>query len=379
MGELGLAADLAKEIWRVLRAEIAAHLSADGLPPCKELSAAGLPCAALPPCLRARQAILDNPPFVSIIIGTRDRPDQLRACLRSLLMLDYPRYEIVVVDNAPSTSATADLMRQEYGASTRVRYLREDYPGVAAAHNHGLAHVQSELVAIADDDVVVDRHWLIELVRGFAVTENVGCVTGMIFPAEIETPTQGWIEQSVGFNKGFAPRVFDLSENKPKHPLYPYTPGMFGSGANMAFKTAALRAIGGFDPALGAGTLALGGEDLAAMFDIVTHGYRLVYQPAAIVQHWHRRDYAGLRRQAYGYGVGLAAFLTRAIVVRPSRLFDFIVRIPAGLAYVFSARSPINARKSPDYPSELTQIERRGMLAGPFRYLRSRWQARTRS
>ena len=140
----------------------------------------------------------------------------------------------------------------------------------------------------------------------------------------------------------------------------------------MAFSTAALRAIGGFDPALGAGSLAMGGDDLAAFFQVVTHGYRLVYEPSAILYHWHRRDYAGLRRQAYGYGVGLTAYLTKTIVDQPSRLLDFVIRMPQGLAYVFSDKSPKNAKKLGDYPHELTTIERRGMLYGPIAYLRSR-------
>lgn len=313
-------------------------------------------------------------PFVSVIVATRDRTASLAACLDSLLALDYPNYEIIVVDNAPRTGATADFTRQTYGDSARVRYVREERPGLAMAHNRGLLEVKAPLVAFTDDDVLVDRLWLAELVKAFDVAENVACVTGMIYPAELETRAQLWFEQYGGFNKGLTRCIFDLAEHRPTNPLYPYTAGMFGSGANMAFRTAVLRQIGGFDPALGTGTAALGGDDLAAFFEIITRGYKLVYEPAAMVHHHHRRDYAGLRQQIYGYGVGLTAYLTKCLLDRPGLLLDFAVRVPSGLVYLFSPHSPKNRKKSAGYPAELTRIERRGMFYGPLAYLWSRRQ-----
>ncbi len=377
LGESGLSAeDYARQIWRVLRPEIIEHLQGDGLPPAIALEAAGLPGAGTPQCAQERETLLANAPFVSVVIATHDRPASLAACLGSLLSLDYPRYEIIVVDNAPSTNATADFIRQTSGNLAWVRYVREDRPGLAMAHNRGLMEVKAPIVAFTDDDVVTDKYWLTELVKGFHVAGNVACVTGMIFPAELETPAQTWLEQFGGFSKGFNRRIFDRSGNRLNSPLYPYAAGTFGSGANMAFKTSVLRDIGSFDPALGAGSAALGGDDLAAFFSIIAGGYRLVYEPAAIVYHWHRRDYAGLHKQAYSYGVGLTAYLTKCLIDNPGRLLDFAARIPYGFVYALSPRSPKNSKKLADYPRELTDVERKGMLYGPFAYLHSRWQAR---
>lgn len=371
LGENGLdAASLAKEIGRVLHSEINAHLSQDGLPQSGCLTAAGLPTCGLAKCAQDHQALLDNSPFVSIIVATRDRTIRLATCLNSLQALEYPNYEIIVVDNAPSTHATADFIQQEYGNSKRVRYVREDQPGLAVAHNRGLVEVEAPLVAFTDDDVIADRHWLTELVKGFNTVENVACVTGMIFAAEMESPAQEWIEQ-FGFNKGFARRVFDLSENRSGDPLYPYTAGVFGSGANMAFQTSFLQQIGGFDPALGAGSVAMGGDDLAAFFEVITRGYRLVYEPAAFVCHYHRRDYAGLRRQAYSYGVGLTAYLTKTLIDRPGRIVSLVTKMPYGFARMLNPRTSRGVQRR-DLPTELIGIERRGMLAGPFAYVRSR-------
>jgi GT2 family glycosyltransferase len=368
------AAEIARHVRSDLGREIAEHLSRDGLSPAQALEDLGA-SDSTPLCERNRTNRLREAPFASVVVATHNRPDSLAATLESLLAMDYPNFEVIVVDNAPSTNATAELIAQTYSAKG-VRYAREDEPGLGRAHNRGLPEVRGSIVAFTDDDVLVDRNWLAELVRGFDAAARVGAVTGMIFPAELETPAQVWIEEYGGFSKGLALQVFDLKEHRPAGPLYPYTAGWFGSGASMAFKTAILREMGGFDPSLGAGTLAMGGDDLAAFFEIVRRGYCLVYQPAAILRHWHRREYAGLRRQAYGYGVGLTAYLTSLLVNRPGLALDVLRRAPHGLSYVLSPNSRKNAKKRTDYPPELNVQERHGMLYGPVAYLRSRWRSR---
>lgn len=311
-------------------------------------------------------------PRISVIVATRDRPGSLAICLDTLLAQDYPHFNLIVVDNAPTSNATANLLRARYSA---VRYLREDRPGLAVAHNCGLAAVTTPLVAFTDDDVRADPGWLSAIGNAFAVAPTVACVTGLIVPQSLDSPAQRWLEAYGGFSKGSTRRFFNLGDHQPDDPLFPYTAGRFGSGANMAFKTAVLRALGGFDPALGAGTPAQGGDDLAAFFGVVAGGYTLIYEPAAIVYHRHHADYAGLQRQIYGYGVGLSAFLTKCLLDRPGRLLDMALKVPRGLAYFLSPRSPKNTRKAAGYPTKLTRLERQGFLAGPLAYLRSRRQA----
>ena len=144
----------------------------------------------------------------------------------------------------------------------------------------------------------------------------------------------------------------------------------------MAFRVGVLREIGGFDPAIGAGTAARGGDDLAAFFDVVSRGHTLVYRPGALVYHKHRKDYEGLRRTTFGYGVGLTAYLTKTVVDEPSRLLTLARRAPAGLAHGLGPQSSKNHKKRAGYPRELTRRERYGMLVGPGAYLWSRWQRR---
>lgn len=314
-------------------------------------------------------------PHISVVIATRERPQSLARCLHSLAQLDYPDYEVIVVDNAPVTDDTAQLIRRWTELS--VRYVREDCRGLAAAHNRGLLEAQGAIVAFTDDDVIVDKYWLRGIADAFLSADNVACVTGLIMPAELQTPAQVMLEAQGNFSKGFRQRVVDLDAHRPADPLFPFTTGKLGSGANMSFDRDKLRAMGGFDTATGVGTLARGGDDLVAFFTSISAGFQLVYQPAALVWHHHRRDFDSLAGQAYGYGVGLGAYLMSAACRRPALLGRALWRAPAGLAYAFGPNTPRTANASQSgWPRKFTRLERRGLLIGPLAYMRSRWNTR---
>jgi O-antigen biosynthesis protein len=366
------ATEYGRRMWTGIESAVNAHLASDGLPRISALDENGLPPAQEPPCARRRREALEIAPFASVVVPTKNRHESLAICLDSLVRLEYPAFEIVVVDNGAGESAEGLIKARFTGGSVPVRYIRQD-GSLAAARNSGAEVARGEIVAYADDDVVVDRWWLLELVRGF-LDEQVACVTGMILPFELETAPQIWLEQYGGFNKGFHPRRFDLDDHRPKSHLFPYATGMLGTGANMAFRRRELLELGGFDPAIGPGTRTRGAEDLAAFFDVLAAGYSLVYQPSAFLYHRHRRDYQSLREQAFSYGVGFTAYVTKLIVDRPRRLPDLVWRLPFGLAYLLSPTSRKNVKKEADYPRELTWLELKGMAYGPFAYLLSRWE-----
>lgn len=367
---------VAVEIWGRLGAAVNRHLRADGLPTVESLPAGGLTPAAVPPCgyehhFRGRQ-----PPFVSVVVPTAGRPEALTRCLDSVLAQTYPSYEVLVVDNAPGVAGTAEVVRGRHDPQGRLRHLAERRRGSSPARNRGLVEARGEIVAFADDDVVCDRHWLSSLVRGFQAADGVGCVTGLVRPAELETPAQLLVERYGAFDKGYRRRIFDLDRHRSAHPLYPWLPGGYGTGASMAFDTELLRRLGGFDRALGIRTPATGGEDLDCFLSVVLAGYRLVYEPAAIVWHAHRRDRAGLRRQVFDYGVGLSSLLTKRFVQDRRSRWQLLSRVPLGVAHALRSGSAKNVNKPHDYPRRLTMLEVAGMCYGPLAYLRSRRRAR---
>jgi GT2 family glycosyltransferase len=324
-------------------------------------------------------------PRVSVVVATRERADHLARALDSLLAQDHPDFEIVVVDNAPLTGATQDLVQHKYGE--RVRYVCEPVPGLAVAHNRGIAVADGAVLAFTDDDVIADPHWLTALASPFAEDPRIGCTTGLILPARLGTPAQILLESHGGFAKGFAPRTYDPAHPPADQPLFPFTAGSFGSGANMAFRAVALRDMGGFDPATGTGTPARGGDDLYAFVSVLAAGHRLRYTPDALVWHHHRESWQDLRNQAYGYGAGLTAYLTAVLVRRPALLPALLRKLPRGLAHartITAHREGGGASSAPGehgvqdhpWPRQLSRLERRGMLAGPIGYAKARRRVR---
>ncbi|MFF8840429.1 glycosyltransferase [Streptomyces sp. NPDC015130] len=331
-----------------------------------------------------RGPVLAGAPPVSVIVATRNRVRMLRDCLDSLLAVEYPRFEVIVVDNAPADTSTEELVRGEYGGTPpghgpAVRYVREPVPGLARAHNRGLAAARGDIAAFTDDDTLVDRLWLAALVEPFLADPRTGCVTGLIVPAELDTEAQVALERHGAFAKGYAPRTWSL-RTPPADPLFPFTAGRFGSGANMAFRTELLHELGGFDPATGVGTPARGGDDLLSFFRVLAHGGSLAYEPAAIVWHRHRRTFEALDAQAFGYGAGFGAYLAGALVHEPRMLPALLRRLPGGVRYVIARNrersGPPAAGQSAGRPAagpaRLARLEIRGLLYGPYGYLRSR-------
>lgn len=368
-----------EKIWDKFHTQINEHLEQDNLSPVAELTIHGLPNASLPLCIEEREDFLKNAPFVSIVVPTHGRPEQLAICLSSLISLQYPHYEIVVVDNAPSTNATAELIRDLSKDAPFIRYVCENNPGRSWARNRGIATARGEILAFTDDDVLVDPYWLVELVRGFGFAENVACVTGLVLPMELDTPAQFLFEEYGGFNKGYTRRIFEpfnKGNRYPDIPLYPFVPGRFGTGASMAFTSDFLRKVGGFDPALGGSGRSINGQDIALFLQVILDGYTLVYQPRALLHHLHRRKYIDLCKQIYHYGISLTGLLTKVIIENPSLLFSIIAKVPYGLFFILSSQSSKNSKRSEHYPKELVILERKGMLYGPLAYILSQWEVR---
>lgn len=334
-----------------------------------------LAARAWPEAAGADRSTSSNPnvyPSVTVVLATRNRPEQLVECLASIESGTLRAERIVVVDNAPSDERTAELMALRTRQDPRLVYVREDRPGLAHAHNAAMPHIATDVVAFTDDDVLADRRWLERLVKVFAEDPSAVCVTGMIAPRELDTLPQQWVEGNMTYDKGLHRRVFDGTRGNAEFPLMPYTSGACGSGANMAFQTRYLQNAGGFEAALGTGTVAMGGDDLAAFHDVLASGNRLVYEPAAIVLHPHHRDYAALRRQVYGYGAGLGAHLMRCLMHDPRMVLAFAGNVSILRSRATNIMNPPVVAGLPPYPRDLLREHRRGLLSGPWRYLRSR-------
>jgi len=248
---------------------------------------------------------------MTIVICTRDRSTGLRECLRSVQQVSYSPLEILVVDNAPSGSQTEELVTALAGDDPRIRYACEPSAGLSRARNHGLAHARYDIVGFTDDDALVDPGWPAALAAGFASDPDAVCITGFVAAKALDTPSERYFDSRYPWSEVAEPRRYDMNSHRPPSRLFPFTAGLFGTGANFAVRRDAVLAVGGFDPLLGAGAAGRGGEDLDMFVRLVLAGGRICYLPSAFVWHCHRSDPAALGRQAYSYGHGLGAYLGR--------------------------------------------------------------------
>lgn len=319
---------------------------------------------------RAHQEFSRRAPRCSVVVCSRDRPEDLRRCLSSLAIQDHPDYAVWVVDNAPANDVTRQVV-ESFGADMDIHYVAEPRPGLSRARNAALrGDLDGDWVAWLDDDEVADPMWLTELMRAFDGRPEVLAASGVVVPAELDTQAQMWFEQFGGHSKGrgFTADLFSLATRSRQSPLYPLPP--FGVGANMALRTETLRRLGGFDEALGAGTPSRGSEDTKMFTDVLLAGGAIAYWPSAVTRHFHRRDLAGLRQQMRGYGSGLTAFYAALVLARPSIAASLVRLAPRALHDVYSSDSLRVATLEDDFPRDLLAENRRGMAAGPWLYLR---------
>ncbi len=316
---------------------------------------------------------------LTIVLCTRDRPEDVRQCIASLQEQTYPRLTILVVDNAP----TDDRVRRfvETGQfKVPVHYVIEPTPGLSYARNRAIQWCQTELIAFIDDDEVACQYWASEVVRGFVEDPTVDCITGVVTPSELRTSAQQLFERFGGHSKGrgFQAVTFDGRQMGKIAPLFPLPP--FGAGANMSFRLQAIRDLGGFDTALGAGTDTLAGEDTAILSNILLSGGRIAYRPAALVHHCHRVTHELLRRQIYGVGVGLTAFYAAEVARHPMYAFRLLALAPQAFREVFGSHGDRAGGLGESFPADLLAVNRKGMTHGPVAYWKTRMrQHRQRS
>ncbi len=244
---------------------------------------------------------------VTVAVCTRNRPEDLDRCLDSIVRATgrfAGRVDVLVVDNAPPDGRTREVV----GRWAKVRYVTEPVAGLDVGRNRALAEAKGTWIAFVDDDVRVDREWLLGLAAALEDHPDAAAVTGLVLPAELATGAQVRFELRGGFSRGFEQRRWD-GRHGPGGRLHPLGAGVFGAGCDMAFDVAVLRSLGGFDEALDTGPPLPGGGDLDAFYKVLAAGHPLVYEPRMAVYHRHRRGLDELRRQYASWGSGFAAFL----------------------------------------------------------------------
>ena len=214
-------------------------------------------------------------PFISVVVCSYNGAQTIRDCFEGLLRLDYPSFEVIVVDDG-STDETSAIAR-EYG----FQLIRTENRGLASARNTGLAAARGEIVAYIDDDAYPDPHWLTYLAAAFMRTDHVG-VGGPNLPPPGDGPIADCVANAPG-----GPNHVLLSDQEAEHI----------PGCNMAFRRSALSAVGGCDPQFRAA-----GDDVDLCWRLQQRGGTLGFSPAAMVWHHRRNSIVRYWKQQQGYG-----------------------------------------------------------------------------
>jgi GT2 family glycosyltransferase len=302
-------------------------------------------------------------PSASVVVCTRHRPDDLHRCLSALHHADLEGTEVIIVDNAPSDDQTRQVAHQ-----FPVRYVIEPRRGLNWARTRGAALATGEVVLFTDDDVMVASDWPVNMRRPFA-DPAVSAVTGLVLPAELETPSQEFSEQQASFSRGFTRRVFTTPR------LSPLAAANVGVGASMAFRREVLSRLQLFAVALDGGTPARSGGDTYAFYRLLSLGHSVVYTPEALAWHRHRHTAGELRATLFGYTLGTLVVWLRCLLEHHE-----VGVLPAAawwLRHYHWRNLRDSLRRGPrHYPLALALAELGAYLAAPGAYLAARCQER---
>jgi len=275
--------------------------------------------------------------FISVIIPTAGRIQDLKRLLSSLNAQTYKNFEVVIVNKGPINCVSEAL--KKFNKKMRIKLLREDQ-GLTASLNLGIAESEGSIIVRTDDDVYPLSTWLEELTKPFELKHDIGGVTGpSIVPCEMRRNRNSllFIEKMLTSKKFIYAllRTFYLHlilEGKWDHPGLITRSGattwgsafganygetdlikvMFLSPANMAIRRNVLDKVGVFDENYrGIGTFCE--PDMALR--ILRAGYTILYNPKAIVYHLvSTRGIFSTRTSTFNEGYNFMYFLSKNII-----------------------------------------------------------------
>lgn len=217
----------------------------------------------------------DAPP-VSVVVCSYNGERTLEECLDSLMRLNYPDYEVILVDDG-SKDATPEIAER----FPQVQVIRQENRGLSVARNVGAEAARGEIVAYTDDDCVADENWLLYLVRAMQDQQAEAIGGPNITPV----------------NDNWTARCVSVSPGNPSHVMLDDQHAEHVPGCNMAFRRDVLLKLGGFDP-----QYRTAGDDVDICWRLLDAGCKIGFAPGALVWHHRRCTIRTYLKQQKGYG-----------------------------------------------------------------------------
>lgn len=271
----------------------------------------------LPYTYRVSYELGDEPPLVSVIVPNRDHAGLLGRCARSLLSrTDYPRFELVVVENG-STEEGAFALYESLREDPRVRIVswtprREGEFNYSAIVNLGASHALGDVLLFLNNDTeVIEASWMSELV-GELTRPEVGVVGAKLLYDDDLVQHAGMVANA---NCDFA----HVNQNIAADALgYGYSAGLPGdfsmvTGACQAVRREVFDELGGYDE-----ELAVGFNDGDFCLRAREAGYVVAYTPYARLRH---REFSSRGRESMDSGLRERYLREKALMVRKHAAF----------------------------------------------------------
>jgi len=219
---------------------------------------------------------LPSYPKASVIVCSYNGGKTLDRCLASLREINYPDYEVILVDDG-STDDTKEIAARH----PWVQNIRQENKGLSFARNVGAHASKGDVIVYTDSDCMADPDWLYYLI-GTLLSGNFAGVGG----PNISPPAENWVQACVSAAPG-----------GPSHVLLTDVVAEHIPGCNMAFHRWAFDQVGGFDH-----EYRKAGDDVDFCWRLQQSGGVIAFSPAAIVWHYRRFTLKAFRKQQEGYG-----------------------------------------------------------------------------
>jgi len=252
----------------------------------------------------------------SVVVASFNGARTLENCLESLSRLNYPDYEVILVDDG-SRDQTPEIAKR----FPAVRYVRQQNQGLSVARNTGIRAATGEIVAFTDDDCRANEDWLYYLVQDLLRGNFTGIGGHNFLP-----PEDSCVAAAVVVSPGGPAHVM-LTDREAEHI----------PGCNMAFYKWALEQVGLFDP-----VYRKAGDDVDVCWRLEDTNLRIGFSHAGFVWHYRRPTIKAYLKQQAGYGEAEAMLIGK----HPEHFSSFGGGIWRGRIYAASSaglllRSPV--------------------------------------
>lgn len=212
-----------------------------------------------------------NTTMISVIIATKNRPNELKQCLVTLGKNSYRNFEIIIADQNRNP-----IVFSKFPARIpSITHIHAPRGGKSAALNKAIAASKGDILSFTDDDCIIPKNWLASIDRWFKKNPSAGGVCGKTLPYKPDTHQKMFCPATLSFNR-------DTLITNPHVIHYK----KIGLGNNLALRKIVVKTIGPFTVWLGPGINGLcGGEDSDYIYRVLRHGFAFGQSSSILVFH----------------------------------------------------------------------------------------------